>query len=133
MEPLTVEVIAYAPTAFYHCMHCEVVWKEVGMGDPVHREQMRNALPDDLREDYRALSAWAQQLANRACGRVAIKVVDAASVEGFIKSLRYRVRRYPTVIIPGAPPYITTDFALADQEIARRLEASPMMAGAKQR
>lgn len=130
MEPLTVEVIAYAPTAFYHCTHCEVVWKEVGMGDPVHREQVRSALPEDLQDDYQALSAWAQQLADRACGRVAVKVVDAASVEGFIKSLRYRVRRYPTVIVHGASPYVTTDFALADMEIARRLEASPMMAGA---
>jgi hypothetical protein len=127
MGPITVEVIAYAPTAFYHCTHCEVVWKEVGMGDSVHREQVRNALPDDLRDEYQALSNWAQALVERACGQVAVKVVDAASVEGFVKSLRYRARRYPTVIVHGAKPVITTDFAAADVEIARQLEASAIM------
>jgi hypothetical protein len=127
MEPITVEVIAYAPTAFYHCTHCEVVWKEVGMGDRVHREQVNSALPDDLRADYQALSNWAQQLVERACGRVVLKVVDAASVEGFIKSLRYRARRYPTVIVQGENPYVTTELAEAEAEIARRLESELVM------
>jgi hypothetical protein len=112
-------------------MHCEVVWNEVGMGDPVHREQVQHALPEDLRDDYQALSTWAQRLVDRECGRVAVKVIDAASVEGFIKSLRYRARRYPTVIVHGDSPYVTTDFAAADVEIARRLEPSPMTAGAR--
>ena len=30
MKPLLVEVIAYAPTQYYHCAHCEVLWKETG-------------------------------------------------------------------------------------------------------
>jgi hypothetical protein len=29
-RPLLVEIIAYAPTAFYHCTHCEVAWREMG-------------------------------------------------------------------------------------------------------
>lgn len=131
MDPITVEVIAYAPTAFYHCTHCEVVWKEVGMGDPVHREQVQNALPEDLQRDYQALSTWAQRLVDRECGRVVVKVIDAASVEGFVKSLRYRARRYPTVIVHGESPYVTTDLGAADMEIARRLEVGPMMAAAR--
>jgi hypothetical protein len=125
MEPISVEVIAYAPTAFYHCTHCEVVWKEVGMGDQVHREQVQNGLPDDLRRDYQVLSTWAQHVADRACGQVVVKVVDAASVEGFIKSLRYRAHRYPAVIVGGDKPVVTMDFDEAEAEIMRRLEAQP--------
>jgi len=123
MEPILVEVIAYAPTAFYHCMHCEVVWKEAGVGDRVHREQMQNALPDNLLHDYQVLSTWAQQLVERHCGQVVVKVVDAASLEGFAKSLRYRARHYPAVIVTGNDRYVTGDFAAAEAEIARRLEA----------
>ena len=29
-KPLLVEIIAYAPTAYYHCTHCEVAWREMG-------------------------------------------------------------------------------------------------------
>ncbi len=125
MEPILVEVIAYAPTAFYHCMHCEVVWKEAGVGDRIHREQMGAALPDNLLHDYQTLSTWVQQLVERHHGRVVVKVVDAASLEGFAKSLRYRARHYPAVIVNGNDRYVTGDFAAAEAEIARRLEARP--------
>ena len=27
-KPLLVEIIAFAPTAYYHCMDCEVAWRE---------------------------------------------------------------------------------------------------------
>lgn len=133
MEPILVEVIAYAPTAFYHCMHCEVVWKEAGVGDRVHREQMHNALPDNLLHDYQALSTWVQQLVERHCGQVVVKVVDAASLEGFAKSLRYRARHYPAVIVNGNDRYVTGDFAAAEAEIARRLEAMPASPQSPQR
>ena len=48
-KPLLIEVVAYAPTAFYHCTHCEVVWKETGFSKGLHEEQIASALPPDLR------------------------------------------------------------------------------------
>ena len=33
--------------------------------------------------------------------RLAIKVIDPQSPEGLLKSLRYRIRRYPTFVIDG--------------------------------
>ena len=46
--PLLVEIVAYAPTAFYHCTHCEVAWREMGVSNRIHEEQTLNSLPADL-------------------------------------------------------------------------------------
>ena len=40
-KPLLVEIIAYAPTAYYHCTHCEVAWREMGATNRIHEEQMK--------------------------------------------------------------------------------------------
>ena len=44
-EPLLVEIVTYAPTAFYHCTHCEVAWHEAGMTHTLHTEQVASSLP----------------------------------------------------------------------------------------
>jgi hypothetical protein len=44
MKPLTVEVITYAPTAFYHCQHCEVAFQEMGIGERLRRADAATAL-----------------------------------------------------------------------------------------
>jgi len=120
-----VEIIAYAPTAFYHCQHCEVVFDEAGVGRRIHDEQLAGALPDDLLHDYQALSDWARALAESYCGRVVVKVIDAASVEGFYKSLRHRVRRYPAVVVEGRDSCIGLDAAAVRRLIDRYLPALP--------
>ena len=100
-EPLMVEVIAYAPTAYYHCTHCEVAWREIGVTNHVHDEQVESSLPADMLQDYQAVSDWVRQLFNRYCDQVVVKVIDAASLEGFWKSMRNRVHRYPAIIVAG--------------------------------
>lgn len=98
-KPLVVEIIAYAPTAFYHCTHCEIAWREVGMSNQAHKEQLQNSLPEDLTKDYLAVSEWVKDVFRRYCDQVVIKMVDAASLEGVWLSLRHGARRYPAVII----------------------------------
>jgi hypothetical protein len=120
-KPIRVEVIAYAPTAFYHCQHCEVAFQEVGVGQRIHREQVAHALPDDLAQDYQGVSDWVRALAEHYKGAVIVKVIDAASLEGFWKSLRYGVRRYPAVIVEGKDKHVGADLAstyrLIDQHL----------------
>jgi hypothetical protein len=53
---------------------------------------------------------------------VVIKVIDAASIEGFFKTLRYRIRRYPAVIIEGESCTGGKTFEEASQVITQRLE-----------
>lgn len=123
-QPLLVEIVVYAPTAFYHCAHCEVVWKETGFSEGLHEEQVRSALPPDLLQDYQAVSDWVRHLLKTHCDRVLIKVIDAASLEGFWKSARHGVGRYPAVIV-GGRRFADTEFTKAEEEIARHLGAVP--------
>lgn len=118
-RPVRVEVIAYAPTAFYHCQHCEVAFDEAGLGRPIRDEQLAGALPDDLLHEYQAMSDWVRALAEAYCGRVVVKVIDAASVEGVWKSLRHGVRRYPAVIVEGKETCIGIDAATVRRLIDR--------------
>lgn len=122
-KTVRVEVIAYAPTAFYHCQHCEVAFREAGFGERIRAEQLTHALPEDLLQDYQALSDWVHALTEYYCGRVVVKVIDAASVEGFWKSLRYGVRRYPAVIVEGREKCSGIDSATVRHLIERFLPA----------
>jgi len=123
-KPLLVEIVAYAPTAFYHCTHCEVVWKETGFSRGLHEEQVRHALPPDLLEDYQAVSDWVRHLLKTHCDRVIVKVIDAASLEGFWKSARYGLGHYPAAIV-GGRRFAGADFAEAEAAIDRQLAVAP--------
>jgi hypothetical protein len=101
MRPVAVQIITYTPTVFYHCQHCEVTFSQTGVGSAVHKEQSHSALPDDLRQEFHILSDSVHDLVHRYGDHIAVKVIDAASMEGFFKSLRHRVRKYPAVIVNG--------------------------------
>lgn len=121
-DPLMVEIIAYAPTAFYHCTHCEVAWREMGKSDRVHEEQLESSLPEDLQREYAAISDWVKEMFRTHCDRLVMKVIDAASVEGVYKSLRYNARRYPAIIVNRRGRFIGTDaLTRAADEIGRLL------------
>lgn len=118
VTPLLVEILTYAPTAFYHCMHCEIAWKEIGMPDSIHREQVDSSLPPDLAQDYQEISDWVRDMCKQYDRRLLVKVIDAASIEGFLKSFRHGVHRYPAIIINGKAR--SSDRAL--KEAAREIE-----------
>jgi hypothetical protein len=110
MGAVDVQVITYAPTAFYHCQHCEIAFGQIGLGATVHREQAREALPADLLDDFARLSDVIRDLNERFGDRVRIRIVDAASFEGFFKSLRFRTMRYPAVVIDGQKCDVTPGY-----------------------
>jgi hypothetical protein len=124
MSRVRVQVITYAPTVFYHCQHCELTFQQMGLGDRLRREEARDALPEDLRHEYQAVSTWVHDLVHRFGDSLRVRIVDAASVEGFFKSLVHRARRYPAVVVEGGPAkYVGTDLAEAKHVIERYLTA----------
>jgi hypothetical protein len=131
MQPVNVTVITYAPTIFRHCQHCEVAFQGVGLGERIHREQAKDALPPDLIADFQRVSDWVHALLSRHGTGVAVSVVDAASIEGVWKSLRHGVRRYPAVIVDGRATAAGAELGAADAVIEERLGASPPAAAAK--
>jgi hypothetical protein len=130
MQPVSVQIITYAPTAFRHCQHCEVAFEGMGIGEPVQREAAASSLPADLAREYQDVSDWVHRLLVRHPGRVAISVIDAASIEGVWQSLRHRVRRYPAMIVAGREKAIGTDFAAVDRVVDRYVSSSGGRGGA---
>jgi hypothetical protein len=128
-----VEVIAYAPTVFRHCQHCEVAFAGVGLGERIHRAEASDALPDDLIAEFQRVSDWVHRVVERHGPRVSVSVIDAASIEGVWKSLRHRVRRFPAVVVDGHGRRAGSDFAEAEALIEARLAAAPSAGGAEGR
>jgi glutaredoxin len=121
MEPVSVQVITYAPTVFRHCQHCEVAIAGIGLGERIHRAEAQNALPDDLLQDFQQVSDFVHSLLERHGPRVRVSVIDAASIEGVWKSLRHGVRRYPAVVVDGRDRLSGTAFEQIDRVIEARL------------
>jgi hypothetical protein len=125
-QPLLVEIIAYAPTAYYHCTHCEVAWREMGATNRIHEEQMESSLPPDLMQEYQKISDWVQEMFRVHCDAIVLKVIDAASIEGVYKSLKYKARRYPAVIVNGTARFLGSQtLPAASEEIAHQLRGQP--------
>ncbi len=125
-KPLLVEIIAFAPTQFFHCQHCEIIWQQAGASERFHQETLESSIPQELQKEYADLSAWVLETVETYGGRVVFKVIDAASFEGLLKSARYGTRHYPAFVVNGKQKYIGTDFARAKQLIDENVKAQSL-------
>jgi len=130
MKPVSIQVITYAPTVFYHCQHCELTFQEMGIGERLRRREAADALPDDLTREFQVVSDWVHGLLLKHGGRVRVDVLDAASIRGFLASLRHRIGRYPAVIVDGGDKRIGLDFAALDRLIDRKVAAAVLASAA---
>ena len=99
----------------------------MGLRQKVQREMLETGLPEDLKQEFHQLSEWAHTLPEKFGTRVRIRLVDAASIEGFFKSLIRRVGRYPAFSVDGAR-YVGADFSRVDALVSQALrqkEAQP--------
>ena len=99
-----------------------MTWQVAGVGRAVHREQLDSGLPEDLAQEFHRLSDWARAVRAQFGDRVHLHLVDAASMEGFFKSLFRRFRRYPAFTVDGER-YVGSDFSHVEELIAARLGA----------
>ncbi len=100
MKPVRLEVIAPTFQGLGICISCELILAEAGVGENP-RERALDEYPQEWQEEYRRLTDWVYDLAGRYGDRILIRVIDPQSPEGLLKSLRYRVRRYPTFVVAG--------------------------------
>lgn len=120
MTPISVEVIAPVLTDLRHCSHCEVIFAQTEVGPRVHKEVL-DEYPPDLKEDFERLSDWLVEVAHRHGDALRIKVIDPQSIEGFVKSVRYWVRRYPAFIVAGHKEYVGWDEGALDRVLQARI------------
>ena len=132
MQPVTVEIVAYTPTEFFHCSHCELVWRQTGMGQKIHAEQRASALPPDLAQTYARIGALAAELLERYGGRIDLRVTDAASPQGFFKTLRYRISRFPAVVVNGKA-YTADELDPIIQAVEREIGSSASPSARRER
>lgn len=100
MKPLRLEVIAPTFQGLGICTACELVMAEAKMGESP-AERALSEYPPEWQEEFQCLTDWVYDLAGHYGDRILIKVIDPQSPEGLLKSLRYRVRRYPTWVVNG--------------------------------
>jgi hypothetical protein len=123
-RPVEVDLIAYAPTMFFHCGHCEFVWQQSGLGDALHRDEARQALPPDLHNEFERLSNWVEALWLRHGRRIRVRVIDAASIEGVWTALRHGLWRFPAVLVDGRAVRVGPDLEPVDNLIDQRVAAA---------
>jgi hypothetical protein len=100
MRPIRLEVVAPTFQGLGICSACELVLSEASLGEHPAKRGL-DEYPQEWLDDYRQLTDWVYDLAERYGEQIVIKVIDPQSAEGLLKSLRYRVRRYPTWIVNG--------------------------------
>jgi hypothetical protein len=108
MQPLLLEVVSRVITTFNHCRHCEFFFKEAGLDEKYHQKEM-DEYPPDVKEEYLRLCNWIRELVRRYQDQLVIKLIDVQSLVGIYKSLRYRIRKYPSFIVAGKEVYAGWD------------------------
>jgi hypothetical protein len=108
MKPILLEIVTQVLTSYDHCRHCEVFFNQAGFDKKFHQKEI-NEYPSDLKEEYAKLCEWVKELTRLYKHRLFIKLIDVQSLVGIYKSLRYRIRRYPTFIIEGKEAYTGWD------------------------
>ena len=68
-----------------------------------------NEYPEHVKEDYLYLSEWIRELSRKYGEKILIRVTDAQSLQGIVKSIRYLVFRYPAFIINRRKKYTGKD------------------------
>ena len=108
MRPILLEIVTKVMTTYDHCHHCKIFFDEAGLDKKFHQKEM-DEYPPDLKEENTQLSDWIRELNRLYKHRLLIKLIDVQSLLGIYKSLRYRIRKYPTFIIEGKESYTGWD------------------------
>lgn len=123
LQPVFLEILAHVPTDFFHCLHCERLFDAAGIGAQVHRE-IQTAYPPEILEEAERLATWLQDLVARYGERVHIRIVDPQSAEGFFKSLRYWIRRYPAFVVNQREKVTGWDLANVERLLADEIPSA---------
>jgi len=123
MKPIMLEIVTRVLTTYGHCRHCGVFLGQAGLDKKLHQKEV-NEYPSDLKEEVVKLSEWIKELTRLYKHRLLIKLIDVQSPLGLYKSLRHRVRRYPTFIIEGKDVYTGWDKNQLEDLLDKYVQAS---------
>ncbi len=124
-RPVLLEVLSPLLTTMYHCPHCEYIANQADLrlSERVHTEEI-NEYPEDWKAEYLHLSEWLRAMVAHYGPSVRIRVLDPQSLQGFWKSIKYRVWRYPAFVVEGRERFVGWEAEPRLHEALRRhLEA----------
>ena len=108
MKPIQLEIVTKLITTFEHCRSCDLLFNKAGLDQKFHQSDVEG-FPPDMKEEFMKLSDWIRELSRLYKHRLLIKLIDVQSPLGIYKSLRYRIRTYPTFIVEGKETYAGWD------------------------
>jgi hypothetical protein len=123
MRPISLEIVTRVLTTFDHCRHCEIFFDEAGLDKKFHQKEV-NEYPPDLKEEFAKLSDWIRELTRLYKHRLLIRLIDVQSFLGIYKSLRHRIRKYPTFIVEGKETYAGWDKNQLEGLLDKHIKAS---------
>jgi len=98
MTSLQVDVIAPIPQEWGLCATCQAFLAQAELDkNPVERSL--DSFPPDWMEDFKKLSSVILDISENFGDQILIRVYDPRSLQGMLRSLRYRVTRYPTFVV----------------------------------
>ena len=108
MKPILLEVVTKVITTFDQCRRCKIIFDQTGINEKLHQKEA-DEYPQDLKEENAKLSDWIRELNRLYKHRLSIRIIDVQSLAGIYKSLRHRIRTYPTFIVEGKETYAGWD------------------------
>jgi len=108
MKPILLEIVTKVLTSWGQCRRCKILFDQAGL-DQKFRQGEMDEYPPDLVEEVTRLSDWIRELNRLYKHRLLIKLIDVQSPLGIYKSLRYRIRTYPTFVVEGKETYAGWD------------------------
>ena len=118
---IRLDILALVPTLYKQCSHCEMMLGPSGIGEKVHQANLQE-YPTEMLDEYARLSDWIKELAQRYGRAIQIRVIDPQSGLGLWKSLRHRVRQYPTFIINHKQTYAGWNKDVLEEMLQRALK-----------
>jgi hypothetical protein len=128
MKPILLEVVTKVLTTYSQCRHCEIFFDGADLNKKFHQQEM-DEYPMDLKKEMMKLSDWIQELTRLYKHRLLIKLIDVQSFIGIYKSLRHRIRKYPTFIIERKEIYTGWDKNHLEDLLDRYIKASLLPKG----
>jgi hypothetical protein len=107
MKPVLLEIVTKLLCSWEGCRRCKILFDQTGLDQKLHQEI--DDYPPDLKEESTKLSGWIRELNRLYKHRLLIRLIDVPSPLGIYKSLRYRIRTYPTFIVEGKETYTGWD------------------------
>lgn len=125
MSQISIQVITPVLTNFFHCMHCEQLFHHAGIGQQMHQDLLEQ-YPENFKQEAAYLAYLLSEVTQRYGDRIHIQVVDPQSLAGFLLSLRYWVRRYPTFIVNGRKAFVGSDQEGLERVLQTYLQENPV-------